>query len=120
MKKLILSIVLAISMAYSDGIFNNLMPKKFMFSDETKVKIGENEIAYIVNGTSFCRTTDAYLLGKPNDKCTAFESQDKSQFLVQLFHADDKIISNEIWTIDNTGTNIQVLRPNGFKIEVMQ
>ena len=131
MKRLILSITLTISMAYSDGIINNmtnffirnyedLMPKKFMFGDETKVKIAENKIAYVVNGTSICRITDAYLLGKPSDKCTVFESQDKSKFLVQLFHAEDLKISNEVWTVSKDKTTIQVLRPNGFKIEIMQ
>jgi hypothetical protein len=130
MKRLILSTILTIQMAYSDGIVNNivknfannydLMPKKFMIGDETKVKIDENKTAYIVNGTSFCNYTDAYLLGKPNDKCTVFESQDKSKFLVQLFHSDDKKISNEEWTVSKKETIIQVLRPNGFKIEIMQ
>lgn len=133
MRKLILSMFLIIQMAYSDGIiekmtnfmiknYGDMSPKRFMIGDGTKVKIEENKIAYITNSAFKCNYTDAYLLGKPNDKCTVFDYKDKSRFSVSLILPDEQKILNELWTVNanDREQTMQVLRPNGFKIEIVQ
>lgn len=111
-------------------IKENLNPlqymKKLQIGDGTEFKIADDEEVVIVNGTVKCYEKGNFLIdGDINRMCTDFKNKDNFKFKVALVHLDklNKVITEPIfeeWTVKKSDEKIQLLRPNGFSVQLLK
>lgn len=109
-------------------VVENLNPiqyiKNFLIEDGTKFKIADNEKAVITGGTVKCfENSDYFFIDNDiNKMCTTFENKDNVKFKVVLLGKSDNganyNVFTEEWTLKKTNESIQILRPNGFPVQL--
>lgn len=126
MKKTLIGVGLVSTILSASNFIERLadiMPEpeiNFKIYDKTKFKIAENEEAFIVGGSVKCQDDfSVFIYGNSNKMCTKFKNQDGYKFNVKLL-TEDRTVINEEWTVKKINKQIQVLRPNGFSIELIK
>lgn len=123
MKKLFLIMGLALILNANDFIdkLSNLFPEpdSFKIVNGTYFKIADDINAFIIGGEVKCYDDKNDL-----SLCTEFKNQDSYEFKVTLVLKDeiiqDIVILNENWIVKKIDKQIQVLRPNGFIVELIK
>ena len=107
----------------ADNLNPNLYIKNFEIADGTKFKINDEQYAVIVHGSVKCVER---FFQDMNKMCTSFENQDNFKFKVALIHFDKLNNENftepifEEWTVKKTDDAMQLLRPNGFSVQLLK
>ena len=126
MKKIFIGVGLTLSFLSANNFIERLadiipVPEiNFKIYDKTKFKIADNKEAFIVGGSVKCQDDfSVFIYGNSNEMCTEFKNQDGYKFNVKLL-TEDMTVINEQWTVKKINEQIQVLRPNGFSIELIK
>jgi len=118
MKKIFLIIGLSLILNANDFInkLSNLFPEpdSFKITNGTEFKIADDINAFIIGGEVKCYDDKNDL-----SLCTEFKNQDGYEFKVTLV-LENKIIQNENWIVKKIDKKIQVLRANGFIVELIK
>ena len=129
MKNIVLGIGLTLSLLSANSFMDKLLrelsyePKDFQIGDGTKFKISNEDKAIILNGNVRCNDGkgDFTIQPSPTNMCTRFKNEDNSKFKVTLFILDKSNETewiNEEWTLKRVDNKMQLLRPNGFQVEL--
>lgn len=129
MRKIVLGIGLTLSLLSANSFIDKLLgelsyePKDFQIVDGTKFKISNEDKAIILYGNVRCNDHkgDFTIQSSPTNMCTRFKNEDNSKFKVTLFKLDKSNETewiNEEWTLKRVDNKMQLLRPNGFQVEL--
>lgn len=95
------------------------IPLFIAIPDGKKFKVSNDDIGIITDGTTECSPKlFSFSKNESIHYCTEMKTTNNSKVLVSLIVKDNKI--KEHWTVKNNDGRVQVLRPNGFKVEVVK